>query len=309
MPVAFGRLRVFLTEQCNLACFYCHNEGQPKGGGYLSDRLYDAVATMSRQPEVDKVILSGGEPLLHPRVLDMVDAVAPHVARVSVITNGLLLTRPLARDLAAAGLSKVRLGVDSFRSDKPRPSAGYLDAPFSIDAVVAAVRDAGLRIEVNVVLTRFNQREVPRFLEWAVANELDIKFFEHLEVRPARPGEFVNIMRPRPQVSEAWFMQTLAQTLGHLPDFVETDAFAPATSAARVGATEIRYCRYLCTYHRCAAPGTRFDVAGFVYTCMSNRGLDRVDDLGVQSLREVFARASGRTCSAGDGIEVPMKLG
>lgn len=309
MPVAFGRLRVFLTEQCNLACFYCHNEGQPKGAAFLPDELFDAAVTMSRQAEVEKVILSGGEPLLHPRAVELVDAVSSSAERVSLITNGLLLTRPLARDLASSGLNKVRLGVDSFRSDKPRPSVGYLEKPFSIDAAVAAVRDAGMRVEVNVVLTRFNQYEVPQFLEWAVANELNLKFFEHLEVRAAPMGELINLMRPMPQVSEAWFMRTLAETVGHLPDFTETDQFAPATSAARVGRTEIRYCRYLCTYQRCAAPGTRLDVAGFVYTCMSNRGKDRVVGSSEESLRTVFATASARSCAAGPMAELPVKSG
>ncbi|WP_158306541.1 radical SAM protein [Rhodococcus opacus] len=293
-----------MTEQCNLACFYCHNEGQPKGSAYLSDQLFDAAVSMSRQPEVEKVILSGGEPLLHPRVLELVEAVSPNVARSSLITNGLLLTPSLARDLAFAGLSKIRLGVDSFREDKPRPSVGYLDDPFSIDDTVAAVREAGLAVEVNVVLTRFNQREVPRFLRWAVVNGVNIKFFEHLEVGAPEPGRLINSMRPKPQVSEEWFMRTLTDTLGHRPDFTETDQFAPATSAARVGGVEVRYCRYLCTYQRCAAPGTRLDVAGFVYTCMSNRGLDRVESISVDALRDVFSRATQRGCSA----EVPMKL-
>jgi GTP 3',8-cyclase len=298
MPVAFGRLRVFMTEQCNLACFYCHNEGQPKGSEYLSDYLFDIAVAMSRQPEVEKVILSGGEPLLHPRVLELVELVSPHVARTSLITNGLLLTPSLAQSLASAGLSKVRLGVDSFRKDKPRPSVGYLDEPFSIDEAVGAVREAGLAIEVNVVLTRFNQREVSQFLQWAVANQVSIKFFEHLEVRAAESGKLFNSMRPRPQVSEEWFMQTLTRTLGRRPDFTETDQFAPATSAARVGGVEVRYCRYLCTYQRCAAPGTRLDVAGFVYTCMSNRGRDRVAGDSIDSLRATFSAATSRDCAA-----------
>jgi cyclic pyranopterin phosphate synthase len=152
------------------------------------------------------------------------------------------------------------------------------------------------------VLTKFNRREVPQFLEFAIDNGLNIKFFEHLRVLPPLPGALTNRMAPRPQVAEEWFMATLRETLGHLPDFAATDAFAPATSAAVVAGSEIRYCRYLCTYQRCWAPGTRLDPEGYVYTCMSSRGLDRISpDMAPSRLRTTIGLASNRPCSAVTG--------
>lgn len=297
--VANGRLRLFLTSDCNLACFYCHNEGQPKGSSYLSRSLARRVRDLLQEGGVRKLILSGGEPLIHPNVVEFVETLSPFVERTSLITNGLLLDRVAARRLKSAGLVKVRLGVDSFRADKPRPSKGYLSEDFSIARTVANAREAGLQLDLNVVLTKFNSAEIPRFLEFAAGNGLHIKFFEHLKVRPPLAGALTNRMAPMPQVAEESFMATLRATLGRLPDFTATDAFAPATIAARVGSIEIRYCRYLCTYGRCWAPGTRVDPEGYVYTCMSSRGLDRISPrMTLPELRTAVRRASQRACGA-----------
>ena len=297
--VSNGRLRLFLTSACNLACFYCHNEGQPKGFDYVDDGLVTRLLAQTSGGEIRKVIFSGGEPLIHPQVIEYVEAFSLRVSETSLITNGLLLDKSMAIALRGAGLHKIRLGVDSFRRTKPRPSPGYLDKEFSFEETVANVLEAGLRLDLNVVLTKFNQAEVPRFLEFAIANELDIKFFEHLEVRPPAPGALINTMVPKPQVSEEHFMGMLGATLGNLPDFELVDEFAPATSAARVAHTEIRYCRYLCTFGRCASPGTRVDAEGFVYTCMSNRGLDIIEPgMTDAEVDAVFRSASGRRCGA-----------
>ncbi len=296
--VANGRLRLFLTATCNLSCFYCHNEGQPKDGEFSIDReMVDRAVELGAHGGIDKLILSGGEPLMHPDVVDYVARLSPWVRRASLITNGILLTADMAHGLRDAGLSKIRLGVDSFRPTKPRPSPGYLAEPFDVEEVVDHTMAAGLQLDLNVVLTRFNQTEIPRFLRFAIDRGIDIKFFEHLDVAAPLNGGTVNVMAPKPHVSEEFFMSTLTGELGELPDFVMTDEFAPATSAARVASTEIRYCRYLCTYGRCASPGTRLDAEGFVYTCMSNRGLDRIrSEMSFPEIRGTFVRASSRAC-------------
>jgi GTP 3',8-cyclase len=301
--VANGRLRLFLTSDCNLACFYCHNEGQPKGTSYLSRHMAVKIRDVVKAGGVRKIIFSGGEPLIHPEVLDYVEMLSPHVGRASLITNGLLLNRKRAFSLRQAGLSKIRLGVDSFREDKPRPSVGYLSTRFSVRRTVDDLREAGLRVDLNVVLTKFNQNEIAKFLSFAIEQDLNIKFFEHLEVAPPPAGSMVNRMRPVPQVGEAYFLDVLRATLGHLPEFHTTDQFAPATMAATVRGTEIRYCRYLCTYGRCFAPGTRLDPEGYVYTCMSNRGMDRIS-VGTDSAGIVaaLARASRRPCAVDESL-------
>lgn len=297
--VANGRLRLFLTSACNLACFYCHNEGQPKGFEYVDDELVDRMLELTQTGEIRKVIFSGGEPLIHPKAIEYVGAFSSRAEETSLITNGLLLDREMALALKSAGLSKIRLGVDSFRRAKPRPSPGYLETEFSFEQTVENVLEAGLKLDLNVVLTKFNQREVPRFFEFAIAHGLDIKFFEHLQVRPPKPGMLINTMTPKPQVSEESFLSMLSETVGALPDFQFVDEFAPATMAARVANTEIRYCRYLCTYGRCASPGTRIDAEGYVYTCMSNRGLDRVlPGMALSEAEDVFRSASSRGCGA-----------
>jgi uncharacterized radical SAM superfamily Fe-S cluster-containing enzyme len=96
-----------ITDRCDLACPICIADAAGPTGhdvdeatfGYMLDRL------LAAEGQVDILNLSGGEPLLHPRLLALVDAAIarPEIVRVSIATNGLtLLERPeLVRELAA----------------------------------------------------------------------------------------------------------------------------------------------------------------------------------------------------------------
>ena len=76
---ANDRLRLILTGKCNINCFYCHNEGQPKSNNFFPADLFARVIELlaSKQSHLDSVTFSGGEPLLHPLLEKFIAEVVP----------------------------------------------------------------------------------------------------------------------------------------------------------------------------------------------------------------------------------------
>jgi cyclic pyranopterin phosphate synthase len=299
MKFANDRLRLILTSKCNLDCFYCHNEGQAKGSAFFPSDLFDIVVDSLENSGVQEVTLSGGEPLLHPNTVDMVARLRAAGPRVTVVSNGLLLDRALAQQLSDAGLSKFRLGIDSLRPRKPRPSKGYLTEDANLVDKLDMLLSLGISADLNVVLTKFNQSEIAPLTSLALARELSIKFFEHVEVGQYGGSGHGGLMFARPQVPEDVFRAELSQVLDRPMELLPTDDFGMANLAVSIDKTEIRYCKYLCPFGLCWVTGTRIDAEAFVYTCMSNRGLE--------NLGPSFTRDDLQT-SAADALASPCRV-
>lgn len=137
-PVRSYSLTVLTSTDCNLGCGYCfQNTGQDLSGGNRPPRIAHARLTpdtitsildfTGRQmaaAELDqlKILLFGGEPLLNPRgCVDLLSRAADHgLVSASMISNGVLLTPPLATQLANLGLRAVQITFDGDREEHDR---------------------------------------------------------------------------------------------------------------------------------------------------------------------------------------------
>src|ERR1700722_3402399 len=107
-------VRVSLTDRCDLACVYCRPS---RNDGYLEKRLQDdawrAMVRALVQAGVRRVRITGGEPLLHPRVTELIAYVASlGVEDLALTTNATLLEK-LAGPLRRAGLQRITVSLDS----------------------------------------------------------------------------------------------------------------------------------------------------------------------------------------------------
>ncbi|GID31727.1 radical SAM protein [Paractinoplanes brasiliensis] len=299
MPLAAQKLRLITTGACNLACFYCHNEGQAKEDTFArpGDLRRVSTAVRDRGLLVSEVTISGGEPLLHPELDDIVSLAADVCARVTMVSNGLLADGRRLDRLAAAGLRKLRLGVDSLDTTKPRPSRGRLPTPFVVGEVIETARAAGLEVDLNTVLTRYNRQEVGTLIALAQTMNVSIKFFEHVAVQTFGADGTGGVMAAKPQVPYEDFLQQARLTLGQFAEFTPAGAFGDANLHHVAGDFEVRYCRYLCNFDLCWLTGTRVDPHGYVYNCMSNRGIDRLTSrMTLDEVADLLERGSARQC-------------
>jgi cyclic pyranopterin phosphate synthase len=179
-------LRISVTDRCNLRCAYCMPEEDyawlPKPRILRFEELaalYDAFALLG----VTRVRLTGGEPLLR-RDLDRLVALLaarPGLTDLALTTNGLLLAE-LAAPLAAAGLSRVTVSLDTLRPERHR-ALTRRDGLERVLAGIAAARAAGLPLKLNTVVLRgTNDDELEALVEFARAHGAEARFIEYMDV-------------------------------------------------------------------------------------------------------------------------------
>ncbi|MFY9586696.1 MAG: GTP 3',8-cyclase MoaA [Actinomycetota bacterium] len=202
----FGRvatdLRVSVTDRCNLRCTYCM---PPEGVEWLprSEILdYEEIARLVgvfHGMGVRTVRLTGGEPTVRRDVAVLVAKirdVAPDVD-LSMTTNGLMLDE-LAKPLAAAGLDRVNVSVDSLLQHR----FAEMTRRDALDRVFAGLRaadEAGLTpIKLNcVVLRATNEDEVADFAAYARATGYEIRFIEYMPLDAQHAWERAKVVPSR----------------------------------------------------------------------------------------------------------------
>lgn len=183
-------VRLSLTDRCDLACIYCRPHKQD---GYLETNLdLDAWKTMVTglvRAGVRRVRLTGGEPLLHPHVVDMVAFLGSiGLTDLALTTNATRLSK-LAAPLRDAGLHRVNVSLDTLDADRFRRMtrggklAGVLEG-------IEAARAAGFSpIKLNAVVVRGeNDAELEAITEWCWARDIVPRFLEIMAI-----GEGANI--------------------------------------------------------------------------------------------------------------------
>jgi cyclic pyranopterin phosphate synthase len=187
---SFGRvhtdLRVSLTDKCNLRCTYCMPaEGLdwlPSPDLLTDDEVVRLVSLAVRDLGISAVRLTGGEPLLRRGLVDIVGQLAALEPRpkLALTTNGIGLAK-VAVDLAAAGLDRVNVSLDTLRPERFRE----LSRRDRLDDVLAgldAARDAGLApVKVNAVLMRgLNDDEALDLLHFCLERGFHMRFIEQM---------------------------------------------------------------------------------------------------------------------------------
>ncbi|MCS7256144.1 MAG: GTP 3',8-cyclase MoaA [Thermomicrobium sp.] len=184
---AYGRpityLRISLTDRCNLRCVYCmpaHGMKFAPREELLTDEELLRIVRAAAQVGFSRLRLTGGEPTVRPNLVELVRAMSqiPGVEDISMTTNGLLLER-LAHDLAAAGLKRINVSLDTLDPQRYRiiTRGGRIE---KVWAGIAAAEDAGLSpIKLNAVVVRgFNDDEVPALAGLTLERPWQVRFIE-----------------------------------------------------------------------------------------------------------------------------------
>lgn len=156
---SFGRnihyLRISVTDRCNLRCIYC----MPEEGielvphnAILSFEQIETIAITAVRLGIDKIRLTGGEPLARKGIADLVAKLRkiPGLKTLAMTTNGTLLA-PLAGQLVSAGLDSVNISLDTLDPERYArlTRRGIIeDVLAGIDAALAA----GLAVKINTVV-------------------------------------------------------------------------------------------------------------------------------------------------------------
>ena len=263
---ANGRLRLILSSMCNIDCYYCHNEGSPKGQRLFPASLFQRVLQLVELQAPSNVTFTGGEALLHPDLDRFASSLKPYCASLTLVTNGLLLKADRLCGLQNHGITKIRLGIDSLYREKSRPSRGTLPS-FDPITTIDMIATAGMQCELNIVLTKFNIDDIPMMLKFCARKKLSAKVFEHVEVAGIHGGLIQ--MHSTPVVGFEQFLGVVSKA--EIPLRVrEAPELKGANQILEGDGFRWRYCRYLCPFGLCYVTGTRIDPTGRTYACMGS---------------------------------------
>ncbi|MGB3146625.1 MAG: radical SAM protein, partial [Paracoccaceae bacterium] len=181
-PISY--LRVSVTDRCDFRCTYCMAEQMqflPKKDLLTLEEL-DRLCSAFIGLGVEKLRITGGEPLVRRNILEFFRAMSRHIdsgalKELTLTTNGSQLAR-FADDLAALGVRRVNVSLDTLEEGKFADITRWGRLPQVLDGITAA-KKAGLRVKINTVaLKGFNENELFTLLDWCAGEGHDLTFIE-----------------------------------------------------------------------------------------------------------------------------------
>lgn len=176
-------MRISITDLCNLRCVYCMPEEGIEKHSHQKNLSFEEILELIKAGVslgVNKIRLTGGEPLVRHGIVDLVRRIGeiPGIEDLTMTTNGILLPK-YAKDLKAAGLTRVNISLDTFDPEKYHQITrwGHLE---DVLAGIAAAKDAGMApIKINTVLIKdFNDNEIETFVNYTRDEPVDVRFIE-----------------------------------------------------------------------------------------------------------------------------------
>lgn len=182
----FGRkhnyLRISLTERCNLRCFYCMpEEGVPlrEKQEFMTAEETIYIAKKFVQHGVDKIRLTGGEPLIKKGFEFLIKELSQLPVEIGITTNAVILDRYIEL-LKSTGVRKLNISLDSLQEDRMNKISrrGYFKRIMN-NIEMAIAED--FEVKINVVLIRgVNDDEIIDFVEWTKTRKVSLRFIEFM---------------------------------------------------------------------------------------------------------------------------------
>ena len=184
----FGRvhrdLRISVTDRCNFRCTYCMpEEGMqwlPREDILTFEEIERLARLLVERHGIESIRLTGGEPTVRAHLPVLVEKLAKLPVDLALTTNGATL-RLVAHDLAAAGLTRINVSLDTFDRDRFREITRRDELHKVLDGIDAAL-EAGLRpVKVNAVMMRgVNDDELLDFAQFGRDKGVVVRFIEFM---------------------------------------------------------------------------------------------------------------------------------
>ena len=273
----FRNLRVSLTAACNYACTYCVPDGKrlvAAQNELSGEALAQAVAYLIEAAGIERLRITGGEPLVSPRLEPFLAAVGQlGLQDVSLTTNGQLLASKL-QILLDAGIQRLNVSLDTLdpRSFRQIARGGDLE---SVLTGLALARQSGLQVKINMVPLRGqNLDQVLPMLDFCLEQGLEVRCIELMRMGPLAhdgrsfPQQFVGLAE-------------LLELITSRYEFIQTDAPVDATALRYriaghgvfgvIANESVPFCR--------TCSRLRLSSTGWLHGCLSSSNRHYIGDL------------------------------
>jgi GTP 3',8-cyclase len=281
---ALRNLRISVTDRCNLRCAYCMPEEDyvwlPREQ-ILHFEEVSALADIFMDLGVDKIRLTGGEPLLRRDLGALIRLLAgkPGLRDLAITTNGVLLAEQ-AGSLKEAGLHRVTVSLDTLRPDRFTALTRRANHAQVLEGIAAvpAVGFAGTKLD-TVVMRGVNDDELADLIEYGKTVPAEIRFIEYMDVGGATRWSMDKV------VSRTEMLEMLGRRYGRIEPVVE-ESTAPADRYALADGTVFGIISSTTEPFCASCDRSRLTADGMWYLCLyAQQGID---------LREPLRRGGSR---------------
>ena len=266
-------LRLSVTDRCNLRCEYCMPEDDYVWLPREDVLHFEEISTLVDvflSLGVDKVRLTGGEPLLRRDAASLVRmlAVKPGLIDLAMTTNGVLLPNQIEA-IKTAGLRRLTISLDTLRRDRFLALTRFDQLDAVLEGIEAAERVYGSFKIDTVVIRGVNDDEIVDLIEFGKPRHAEVRFIEYMDVGGATRWS------PARVVSRQEILERLAQRYGRIEPLLEPESTAPADRYALpdgtifgiISSTTEPFCR--------TCDRSRLTADGMWYLCLyAVRGID-----------------------------------
>jgi cyclic pyranopterin phosphate synthase len=221
---AISYLRVSVTDRCDFRCTYCMSEHMtflPKTD-LLSLEELDRLCSAFVRLGVEKLRITGGEPLVRKGIMTFFEAMGRHLQtgalrELTLTTNGSQLRR-FAADLAAVGVRRVNVSLDTLDPAKFAEVTRWGRLAQVLDGIAAA-KEAGLHVKINTVaLKGVNEDELFTLTDWCAREGHDLTFIEVMPMgemgEEMRLDQFWSLRDLRARLADRFTLQDLTERSG-----------------------------------------------------------------------------------------------
>ncbi len=219
-------LRLSVTDRCNLRCRYCMPEPEyvwlPRED-LLSFEEMSTLVGYFADLGVDKVRLTGGEPLLRRDLARLVRLLRQdrRITEVALTTNGVLLAESV-QDLYYAGLDRITVSLDTLKPERFRQLTGRDEFSRVLEGIESVGKAGFTHLKLDTVAIRgFNDDELNELIEWGKRYHAEVRFIEYMDVGGANEWRMDKVL------SQDMILDTLARRYGRITALPERGA-APA---------------------------------------------------------------------------------
>ncbi|RTY84503.1 GTP 3',8-cyclase MoaA [Flavobacterium sp. ZB4P23] len=182
----FGRvhdyLRISLTDNCNLRCFYCmpeENYAFAPASKLMQVEEIETIAKLFVANGVKKIRLTGGEPLVRKDAPRIIESLGKLGVELAITTNGVRINEMLD-ELLAANIKAINISLDTLQADKFLKITRR-DLYHRVRSNIELLLQHGIRVKINVVVMKgLNENEILDFIALTQHNTIEVRFIEFM---------------------------------------------------------------------------------------------------------------------------------
>lgn len=221
-------LRISVTDRCNIRCFYC----MPEEGGTFAPvsglLTFDEIvrfASLAVRLGVRKIRLTGGEPLLRPKLTELIERLVQleGLEDLALTTNGVLLSR-FAKQMHDAGLRRLNVHLDSLDPGRFEQITRRNDLARVLAGIESAIAEGYTSIKLNAVAIRnVNEPDIVPLAQFARERGIEVRYIEFM------PLDSQNLWNRNRVLLADEMVETLSREICPLIPLANVDPRAPAT--------------------------------------------------------------------------------